>query len=562
MLRSTVKRRSQTRSRFLRSVLSTVCGLTLAAAAIAQSHNFDIPGGELKAALDAYARQSGVRLIYLSDEVSGISSRGVSGQMSYDAALEQLLDGTGFLVRRDKSGAVAVVRRSRTDSQEAHKSDRPSNDSTAPTSEQDSDVSAPSGSEEPAGATAGRGTFGSATPANATIETVQVTGSHIRGTELSGVGPVTVIDAEAIASSGAVSVETLLQRMPAAAGAAGSQSNNFWTGSGNGATQINLRGLGVNRTLVLLNGRRVVNGGTGANNSVDLNIVPVALIERIEVLKDGASAIYGADAVAGVVNIITKQELNGIEASTRYGRTFEDDGEILAANLTWGKSTEDTALMGSINYSESGTVTMASRAPLSARGRGWQAGMRRQLFHDRRSGAVGRWSYDQLQSRPGGGSVVVRNLFTCEAQLQLQLYPQRGEPHPAPRDERVRQDRIDRGCEPVHGDDVHASRVATARLAEHPRPIPHDPHSSHSSNEPYWTKLGAGAAPDRGGWSAPNHNLQLRYAPTRSLDVSVGVENLFDKKAPFIQNNPNANTDTMTYDLLGRRWNARIAYHW
>uniref|UniRef100_UPI0013D73DF0 TonB-dependent receptor plug domain-containing protein n=1 Tax=Enterobacter cloacae TaxID=550 RepID=UPI0013D73DF0 len=74
---------------------------------------------------------------------------------------------------------------------------------------------------------------------------------------------------------------------------------------------INLRNLGVGNTLVLLNGRRVVNGGTGANSSVDLNMIPVAMIERIEVLKDGASAIYGADAVAGVVNIITKTGLKG-----------------------------------------------------------------------------------------------------------------------------------------------------------------------------------------------------------------------------------------------------------
>ncbi|KLB54085.1 hypothetical protein XEUV315_23435, partial [Xanthomonas euvesicatoria] len=126
-----------------------------------------------------------------------------------------------------------------------------------------------------------------------------MTGSHIKRAQMSGVGPTTVIDAETIQSSGAVSVETLLQRLPASAGAAGSQSNNFWTGNGNGTTQINLRGLGVNRTLVLLNGRRVVNGGTGANNSVDLNVVPLALVDRIEILKDGASAIYGADAVAG-----------------------------------------------------------------------------------------------------------------------------------------------------------------------------------------------------------------------------------------------------------------------
>src|SRR3546814_3391227 len=100
----------------------------------------------------------------------------------------------------------------------------------------------------------------------------------------------TVIDRESIERSGAISVETLLQRLPAAAGFAGNQTNAYWASNGYGTTQVNLRGLGINRTLVLLNGRRIVNGGTGANSSVDLNIIPVALIERVEVLKDGASA--------------------------------------------------------------------------------------------------------------------------------------------------------------------------------------------------------------------------------------------------------------------------------
>ncbi len=195
------------------------------------------------------------------------------------------------------------------------------------------------------------------------LDTVTVTGSHIKRSQISGVGPVTVIDAEAIQRSGATSVETLLQRLPASAGFAGSQTNAYWANNGYGTTQVNLRGLGINRTLVLLNGRRVVNGGTGANSSVDLNVIPVALIDRIEVLKDGASAIYGADAVAGVVNIITKKNFDGVEASVRYGQTFQQDGEDGAVDLAWGMTGDRGSLMGAINYSEGGTVNMASRAP-------------------------------------------------------------------------------------------------------------------------------------------------------------------------------------------------------
>ncbi|ATE74274.1 TonB-dependent receptor [Lysobacter capsici] len=212
---------------------------------------------------------------------------------------------------------------------------------------------------QPAAEQAGEQATGQAT----TLDAVQVTGSHIKRLQLSGVGPVTVLDAEAIQRSGATSVDTLLQRLPASAGFAGSQSNAYWAENGYGTSQVNLRGLGINRTLVLLNGRRVVNGGTGANSSVDLNMIPVALIERIEVLKDGASAIYGADAVAGVVNIITKKKYDGAEVAVRYGQTFENDGDDAAFDLVWGTHSERGSLMAGLSYSEGGTVNMASRAP-------------------------------------------------------------------------------------------------------------------------------------------------------------------------------------------------------
>ena len=194
---------------------------------------------------------------------------------------------------------------------------------------------------------------------------VQVTGSRInvRQEQISGVGPVTVIDAESIQRSGAISIETLLQRLPSSAGTAGNQSSAYWTSNGYGTTQVNLRGLGIDRTLVLLNGRRVVSGGTGANSSVDLNMIPVAMIERIEVLRDGASAIYGADAVAGVVNIITKRAFDGVEFAARYGKTAEGDGAETSADLVWGTRSDRSSMIASLNYSESEAVNLASRAP-------------------------------------------------------------------------------------------------------------------------------------------------------------------------------------------------------
>ncbi|HEU4852908.1 MAG TPA: TonB-dependent receptor [Telluria sp.] len=197
------------------------------------------------------------------------------------------------------------------------------------------------------------------------VAKVQVTGSRInvRQEQISGVGPVTVIDADSIQRSGAISVETLLQRLPSSAGTAGNQSSAYWTSNGYGTTQVNLRGLGIDRTLVLLNGRRVVSGGTGANSSVDLNMIPVAMIERIEVLRDGASAIYGADAVAGVVNIITKKGMEGVEMAARYGETAKGDGAEMSADLVWGTRSDRSSMMASLNYSENEEVNLASRAP-------------------------------------------------------------------------------------------------------------------------------------------------------------------------------------------------------
>lgn len=192
---------------------------------------------------------------------------------------------------------------------------------------------------------------------------VVVTGSRIKRADITGVGPATVVTEEAIARTGLTNVETLLQRLPASAGNAGGQTNAYWTGNGYGTAQVNLRGMGINRTLVLLNGRRVVYGGTGANSAVDLNTIPAAIIGRIDVLKDGASAIYGADAVAGVVNIITRNDFEGVEVTGKYGITDEGDGEEFVADLLWGLRGEKGGFTAAVNYQKTEPVNMADREP-------------------------------------------------------------------------------------------------------------------------------------------------------------------------------------------------------
>ena len=145
----------------------------------------------------------------------------------------------------------------------------------------------------------------------AKTETITVTGSLIGRKEVDSPSPVSVVDKEKLESAGVTNVGDILQRIPAQGNAINAQNNN----GGDGSTRINLRSIGTQRTLVLVNGRRVVASGLGADDSVDIGTIPLAMIERVEVLKDGASAIYGSDAIAGVVNIITRQNFTGSEAS-------------------------------------------------------------------------------------------------------------------------------------------------------------------------------------------------------------------------------------------------------
>ena len=139
-------------------------------------------------------------------------------------------------------------------------------------------------------------------------QAIVVTGSRIRRDEFTGTEPMTVITAEEITQSGFNSATDALQSNAVTAGAG--QINNYFAGfvtdGGTGANTLGLRNLGPARTLILLNGRRLSPAGTrGSVLAADLNVLPTAIVERIEVLKAGASSVYGSDAIAGVVNIIT-----------------------------------------------------------------------------------------------------------------------------------------------------------------------------------------------------------------------------------------------------------------
>jgi len=190
------------------------------------------------------------------------------------------------------------------------------------------------------------------------VERIAVTGSRINRTDIESASPVTVISSDFITKSGFTSVQEILSMQPAAAGMSlGSTSNN---GSGGSAT-VNLRGMGVQRTLVLLNGRRMVASGTGADSSVDLNTIPVSMIQTIEILKDGASAVYGSDAIAGVVNIITKKDFQGTEITADGSITDKGDGESGGFSILHGREFAGGNLVVGAQYSNRGEIIQSDR---------------------------------------------------------------------------------------------------------------------------------------------------------------------------------------------------------
>ena len=188
-------------------------------------------------------------------------------------------------------------------------------------------------------------------PRRSAEEEVVVTGSRIRRKDLTTPAPVTVITHEQFEQSGKATIGDFLQTLPEQGNAPNFQSNTGGaTYTDDGSTRINLRSLGIQRSLVLVNGRRVVPGGLGASSAVDLNTIPIEAIDRIEVLKDGASAIYGSDAIAGVVNIITRRNYSGTELSAQYGVSQRGDGQTFEAHATTGHSDEHTSAMFSVRY--------------------------------------------------------------------------------------------------------------------------------------------------------------------------------------------------------------------
>ena len=290
---------------------------------LSASHAYAIPAGDLGAALSAFSRTSDVQIVAPPKLVKGLTTRGVSGTRSDQDALSSLLAGTG-LKATVKGNVVAIVKGA-----EADGAVRPISSSAANPELRDAARQSDAG----------------------TAAEITVTGTRIVKAGYSAPVPLTVIDQAQVVTAGSPNIGDVLLKTPSIG--AGLNSFNASGAVANmdaGAAFVDLRGLGANRSLTLVNGRRRVSGSR-TSSAVDLNVIPAAMIDRVEIITGGSSAIYGADAVSGVVNIITKTNYNGFEIAASGGISEEGDAENRSVNFFGGtKFAEDR---GYINFSAS-----------------------------------------------------------------------------------------------------------------------------------------------------------------------------------------------------------------
>jgi outer membrane receptor protein involved in Fe transport len=298
-------------SNYLDYLKATVALGALALAPFAHAEDFNIPGGNLKSALDKYATQTGKPLLYVNNAVQGVSTPGVKGSINADDALSKILTGTGFVVHKDASGAVAIVKDRASDA-----SDLPPDTILAQSSESAVELGAETVPEE-----------------------VTVSASRISIGGYQQPTPVTSIGAEQIERDAKSDIGEVLQALPSMGASSSPNTSNGTqsiSGGNAGANLVSLRNLGVTRTLVLFDGHRVVASDTGGG--VDLNLIPATIVKRVDVVTGGASAAWGSDAVAGVVNIIVDNEFEGVKGNVEGEINQLGTRKTGKAELSYGTS--------------------------------------------------------------------------------------------------------------------------------------------------------------------------------------------------------------------------------
>jgi outer membrane receptor for ferrienterochelin and colicin len=196
------------------------------------------------------------------------------------------------------------------------------------------------------------------------VERIEITGSHIKRTDLEGPSPVATLTAEDIQKSGVTDLISLFTKLPISGQGTFSTQANSSDDTANGGSSVSLRGLGADSTLILINGRRVSVSpfAKGIDTSfVDINNIPLSAIKRVDILKDGASATYGSDAVAGVINIILRDDVEGAEVSAKFGTTADGGGDEQSVNLVFGNQTDNSSHTFILEYFNREEVLYADR---------------------------------------------------------------------------------------------------------------------------------------------------------------------------------------------------------
>jgi outer membrane receptor protein involved in Fe transport len=298
--------------------LLLVAGAAPAKAQPAGQFSFDLPAESLSQALRDVAARTGRDVIVPSDLVGDTQAQPLSGTFTAEEAVARLLAGTG-LRSRLVDGTLVVER-------------------------------------GPFAEGAGR------PPVRSEADEIVVTGTNVRGAPPSS--PVITLTRRDIDAAAAASVEELLRKLPQNLSSGVAQENVGVSGTGADITDqgagIDLRGLGQRATLVLVNGRRVAPSGTGS--FVDVSMIPVSALERVEVLTDGASAIYGSDAVGGVVNLILRKDFTGLEASAQGGTATRGGGDQFLGSATAGTRWGSGHAMLSYEYRSEGEIKAGDRA--------------------------------------------------------------------------------------------------------------------------------------------------------------------------------------------------------
>jgi iron complex outermembrane receptor protein len=222
-------------------------------------------------------------------------------------------------------------------------------------------------------------------------EEVVVTGSRLRRDSYSSVSPIQVLDAQTQRDLGSFDAASLLQNSTAASGQQIDLTfSGFVLDNGPGASTISLRGLGASRSLVLMNGRRVAPAGVeGSVSTPDLNLLPSGMIARYEILLDGASSVYGSDAVAGVVNAITRKDFDGFELTVNTSQPSQPGGEENSLNLMWGQSSDRGFISAGIEYTKNEPVRYDDRTWTATCDKNYEVGLDGNFYsEDLRNGIV------------------------------------------------------------------------------------------------------------------------------------------------------------------------------